>query len=129
MKKNLLLLSLFPLTLLSYAYAAPSLSHPLLQKASEQVNVRIDQKTSKIILDENSKKSINEKKERLSQILVAIDGALKNRDKTKLKEQAKLFRDGYKELTSFVGNLEKTNSLAGITGKNTDILYYADSFE
>lgn len=65
MKKNLLFLVLFFLSLLQGVFAAPSFSHPVLEKAYEQVNLRIDQKAGKLLLDENSRKNIEQRKIRL----------------------------------------------------------------
>jgi hypothetical protein len=143
MKKYFFLLSFFSLFLVSYAYATPSFTSPVLGKAYEQVNLRIDQKTSKITLDADVKKSIEQKKEQLSGALVAIDKAFRTHNKTELSKQAKIFRDEWKDLLIFIGNLEKTNNsvqvvqenaqhIAGsteIVGASTDITYYADSFE
>ncbi|MDD5198011.1 MAG: CAP domain-containing protein [Candidatus Gracilibacteria bacterium] len=141
MKKNLFFLSLFFLSLLQGVSATPSFSHPVLGKAYEQVNLRIEQKASKMILDENSKKNVEERKVRLGEILVSIDTAFKKRDTAKLKEQAKLFRDGYRETIIFIQNLknltvppnlEKIQDVPGgmeILGESTDITYYSDIFE
>lgn len=142
MKKYFILLSLFSLAFFPCAQAAPSFSQPVLKQAYEQVNVRIEQKASKINLDEASRKSIEQRKAKLWEILVSIDRAFKKRDTVKFKEQAKLFRDGYKEAIIFIQNIENLNILANvhediqpivgereITGKNTDITYYSDSFE
>ena len=108
MKKYLLFTILFSLVLLPSVSASPDFSHPVLKKAQEQLYFKIDQKTKKILLDENSKKTINQKKENLSNILLSIDASWKKRDKIALKEQAKLFRDSYKETVRFIQDIEKT---------------------
>lgn len=142
MKKYLLSLPLFFLAFVNSVHAAPVFSHPILEKANEQIVLRIEQKTRSITLDENSKKSIEQKKKHLSEILVSVDEAFRKHDKTRFKEQAKLFRDGYKETMLFIQNLTNTSVSsnihknipraagdAEITGKSTNITYYADSFE
>lgn len=133
MKKTLLLFisSFFPFVV-SGVSAAPNFSHPILAKAYEQVNLKIEQKAGKIFLDENSKKSIEQKKENLAGILASIDEAIKRHDKIRIKEQARLFRGGYKEAMDFIQNIEKIQPAGGIveiTGKSTDVTYYSDSFE
>lgn len=141
MKKNLLFLTLFFLSLFQGVFAAPSFSHPVLGKAYEQVNLRIDQKTSKLLLDENSRKNIEQRKIQLWEILVSIDIAFGKHNAVKFKEQAKLFRDLYKGTMIFIQDLqntiaspsfEKIQNVAGdteITGESTEITYYADIFE
>jgi len=79
--KKLLFALFFFLALLPSVFAASSFSHPVLQKVYEQVNLSITQKTDKITLDENSRVIITQKKEQLVGILVAIDNAVKKRDK------------------------------------------------
>ncbi len=143
MKKNIFTFAFCLILSISTVFAAtPNFSSPILTKAYEQINLRIDQKINKIILDENGKKTLEQKKTKLSDILIAIDKAFQKKDKTALKTQVKLFRDTYKETLSFVANLENTNissnehknipkttEITKITGKATDITYYADSFE
>lgn len=85
MKKNLFLLLLFfSLSLLESVYAAPTFSENVLQKAYEQVQRRIDQKISTVILDDRSKKIIEEKKQNLTNILVSIDTAFREHNRAKL---------------------------------------------
>ena len=143
MKKNLFTFVFCLIFSVSTVFAAtPSFSSPILTRAYEQINLQIDQKISKIILDENGKKTVEQKKTKLSDILVAIDKAFQKKDKAALTEQIRLFRSTYKETMSLVANLENTNISSNehknipkateatkITGKATDITYYADSFE
>lgn len=142
MIKNLLSILFVSLVFLPHAYAAPTFSHPVLQKAYEQVNIRIDRQTDNIILDEGSKKGVEQKKAELSRILVSIDGAFRAHNKTELKKQAKLFRDTYKETIAFLQsvrngtvlpnthkNIPRTPENSGSIKNVTDITYYADSFE
>lgn len=143
MKKSLFTFTFCLVLSVSTVFAAtPSFSSPILTKAYEQINLRIDQKISKIILDENGKKTIEQKKSKLSDILVAIDKAFQKKDKTVMMEQIRLFRNTYKETMGLVTNLESTNISSNdhkniskttettkITGRATDITYYADSFE
>lgn len=142
MKKYLQSIVLFLCILFPSAYATPIFSHPVLQKANDLISVKVEQKTSNIILDENSRKTIEQKKENLTQILISIDQAFQKKDKVTLKAQAILFRNGYKELILFIQNLTSVSvasnthkniqRIAGdkeITGTSTDITYYADSFE
>jgi rare lipoprotein A (peptidoglycan hydrolase) len=142
MKKHLLFISLFSLASLPCVHATPSFSQPILGKANEQINLRIEQKISQMALTENPKKSIEQKKERLSEILISIDTAFQSHDTVKLREQVKLFRDGYKETMDFIQNAASVNTVSNThknirhvatdteaIGKNTDITYYADSFE
>lgn len=132
MKKNLFLLLSFSLAFLPGVYAAPSFSENVLQKAYEQVQYRIDQKVRAVVLDESSKKIIEAKKQNLTNILVSIDTAFRERDKAKLREQVKLFRDSYKEALYFIQNSknnQQTSTSADTIGKTTDITYYANFFE
>lgn len=135
--KRILLALLLITASFRYTYAAPSFSEPILQKASEQVELRIDKQAAKTILDENSKKIVEEKKTELMKILLSIDSAFQKKDKAKFREQARLFRAGYQETMRFVQNPRVSdvspNSHKNIppieTVKSTDITYYADSFE
>lgn len=143
MKKYFLSFSLLSFLFIPYIYAAPSFSSPILGEAYRQVNIRIDQKASKISLNTDVKKSIEQKKEQLSNTLVAIDKAFQKRNKTELSKQARVFRNEWKEILAFIGNLEKIHTPvqtvqsnaqnitkdSGIAGTPTEITYYADFFE
>jgi len=139
--KKYLFAFFFSLILLPSVFAASSFSHPVLQKVYEQVNLSITQKTDKITLDENSRVIITQKKEQLVGILVAIDNAVKKRDKWTIILQVKLFREKYKETIDYIqniGNNPPTWDITKvqinienikITGTPTEITYYADFFE
>lgn len=143
MKKYFLSFSLLSFFFIPYIYAAPSFSSPILGESYRQVNIRIDQKTSKISLNTDAKKSIEQKKEQLSNTLVAIDKAFQKRNKIELNKQAKIFRNEWKEILAFIGNLEKTYTPIQAVQSNTqnitkdseivetptEITYYADIFE
>lgn len=143
MSKKIIIASILSFILFSQGYAAPTFSHPVLQRAYDQVNARIDARIAKVILDENSKKTIETKKVDLANMLSVIDAAVKAKDKAKIREEAKLFLAKYKETFTFIQGLEKGDipvirknipkavvpGANEITGKNTDITYYADSFE
>jgi hypothetical protein len=71
-----------------------------------------------------------------------VDAAVKNHDRAKVQEQIILFRNTYKETILFIQNIEQSTPApvinknipkiieeVGVTGKNTDITYYADRFE
>lgn len=121
-----------------YIYAAPKFSQPILAKAYEQISIRIDAKASKVSLDESSKQTIEQKKAHLGDILVAIDQAFQKKDKKTFQAQILLFRAGYKEAIDSIptpgsSNVVRSNPVSTTpetdTVKNTDITYYADSFE
>lgn len=142
MKKNIfILVFLLTFSLLSYTHAAMSFSHPVIQKAYELANKSIDQKTTSIPLDTSAEQSIKQKKEKLSQILLALDEAIKKRDTTKIKSQAKLFRDEYKGTLALIETLKEkrihiaesvsqnTGTGTEISGTVADITHYSDIFE
>ena len=142
MKKNILILSVFSFVLLvPIVYATPSFSHPVLGKAYIQLSLKIEREIHTTPLDEVSKKTVDQKKERLASLLQSIDEALKKRDKRAMKEQAKLFRSEWKALLQFIQNQQKqepatdltiqknTHGDTEFTGESTDITYYADIFE
>lgn len=142
MKKSILGLILVIILVPRYTYAAPTFSEPILQKAYEQVQVRIDAKATQLGLDASTKATVEQKKTYLKDVLVALDKAYKARDKKAFKEQIRLFQNGYKEAIIAIDNLKmtrvipndhknipKTENTGSITGKTTDITYYSDSFE
>ncbi len=119
-------------------FATPNFSVPLIQKTYEQVNIRIDAKTSKIALDENARSNIEQKKADLGEILKAIDSAFIKKDKTSFQVQVKLFRLRFKEtmesiqswqLDRVIVNTHKNIPSNPQESNNTDITYYADRFE
>lgn len=79
------------------------------------MNARITQKTDAVALDANTKKSVEQKKEKLFQALQSIDNALKNHDRTRLREQATFFREGYKETLAYI---QSGAISSGVTHKN-----------
>lgn len=102
MKNYLLSFSLASVVFVSSVHAAPNFSNATLQKAYEQVNIRITQKTDAMILDKSSQTNIEQKKEKLFQALLVIDDALQNRNKPKIREQVRIFRDTYRETLVFI---------------------------
>lgn len=65
MKKFLILSLLFllsPICIVSANGTTPVFSHPILQNAYKQINLRIEKKLEKILLDENAQTALNEKK-------------------------------------------------------------------
>lgn len=141
MKKRFLVALSLSLALFSSVHAVGTFSHPVLQKAYDQINIRIDRKADEMALSENSRKILSQKKADLAKILSAIDQAMKNHDKAKLREQAKLFLAGYREAMVLIPTLSTetpvihknipraVSGASKITGKSTDITYYSDSFE
>lgn len=142
MKKSFLGLVFMIGLLPGYTQATPIFSEPVLQKAYEQVQVRIDAKISQTGLDASTKAIAEQKKAYLKDVLVALDRAYQKRDKKVFKEQIRLFQNGYKEAIIAIDNLKtvrvipndhknipKTENTGSITGKATDITYYSDSFE
>jgi hypothetical protein len=117
--KQILILGVIVLSYLSMlniqVFATSDFSSPIIKKTYEQVNNRINAASKSLLLDENARSYVEQKKVYLREILITIDQAIIAKNKTTLQTQVGLFRLKFKETIKSIQSGEYRNTL-----QNTD---------
>ena len=105
MKKGILALLCIIFTIPSSLYAAPSFTEPTLSRAYNEVQKRIQEKSQKIVLDENAKLLLEKKQESLTEALTGLDTAWQKKDKIAIRNHIGHVRERYKDIIRFLGGV------------------------
>lgn len=139
MKKFIVFLLLCVTQITSATSTTPTFSHPVLRSAYSAINFRVDAQIKNLVLDDDTRNMIEQKKSDIADILFSIDVSVKRRDRVAAVRQIKAFKETYKSLVAYIASIQ-TNKIvqvsasevpASVTVESTpaEIVYYSDDLE